>query len=83
MNTVVSDQIRSNEREIAAQLVEAMMDQSPWSDKIDARCALAIAARAIRRGRHLTNKERNENLAVEFDKDGDHKTAELIRRLIP
>jgi hypothetical protein len=48
--------------EHAAMLVEAMMDMTPWKDKMDVRCALAIAATAIRRGRHLTDKEKLDNL---------------------
>ncbi len=50
-------------REECAALVEAMMDQKPWKDQLWSRTALAIAARAIRRGRHLTESERLKNLA--------------------
>lgn len=49
-------------REISATLVEQMIEQRPWKDKRWSRCALAIAARAIRRGRHLTEEEKFENL---------------------
>ncbi len=48
--------------EQCAALVEEMIGQQPWSDKAWARCALAIAARAIRRGSHLTEQEKLENL---------------------
>ena len=46
-----------------AKLVSELMDRSPWREKPDARVALAIAARAIRRGRHLTEAEQMRNLA--------------------
>lgn len=50
-------------REECAAMVEAMMDEKPWKDQLWSRTALAIAARAIRRGRHLTEEERLKNLA--------------------
>lgn len=46
-----------------AKLVEEMIQQQPWADKPDARVALAVAGRAIRRGRHLTEAEKLRNLA--------------------
>lgn len=51
-----------DEMERAAKLVEEMLDQKPWKDRLWSRAALAIAARAIRRGRHLTENEKYENL---------------------
>lgn len=51
------------ERKRCAALVEAMMDEKPWKDQLWSRTALAIAGRAIRRGRHLTEGERLKNLA--------------------
>lgn len=51
------------ERKRCAVLVEAMMDEKPWKDQLWSRTALAIAGRAIRRGRHLTEEERLKNLA--------------------
>lgn len=46
----------------SAALVEAMIDLPPWKDQMWSRGALMMAARAIRRGRHLTDIERVENL---------------------
>lgn len=57
------------QREQCAQLVEAMITERPWSEKLWARGALAIAARAIRRGRHLTGEERAQNLRAIIAKD--------------
>ena len=53
---VTIDQNRS------AEIVEAMLTMPPWCDEMWARGALMVAARAIRRGRHLTDKERIENV---------------------
>lgn len=50
------------QRERCAKLVEEMLTERPWKDKPWARCALATAARAIRRGRHLTESEKLDNL---------------------
>lgn len=50
-------------RKECAKLVEAMIHQAPWKNQQWARGALAIAARAIRRGRHLTDEEKLHNLA--------------------
>jgi hypothetical protein len=49
-------------QEECAKLVESLMDEKPWADKVWSRVALAIAARAIRRGRLLTEREKAENL---------------------
>lgn len=49
-------------QEECAKLVEKLIDEKPWSDQLWARCALTIAARTIRRGRLLTNKEKINNL---------------------
>ena len=46
----------------AARLVRAMIKQAPWKDQMWSRAALIIAARAIDRGRHLTNMEKAKNL---------------------
>lgn len=74
--------------EHAADLVEAMLAEKPWCDQPWARMALAIAARAIRRGRHLTEAEKLNNLADAMDEadrehgdDGFAATAEKIRRV--
>lgn len=74
------------QREHDAKLVEAMIEQSPWSDKPWVRMALAIAARSIRRGRHLTEAEKLRNLAdamaaedIDPEKCGDMKP--IIDRL--
>jgi hypothetical protein len=58
-----------------------MMDQQPWSEIEWARCAIASAARAIRRGRHLTFQEKNENLALAFEQEGDFEIATKIRKM--
>lgn len=69
-------------RERSAKLVEAMITQRPWADHQWARVALAIAASAVRRGRHLTESEKIENLAKSMEEAGDPEgieTAALIR----
>lgn len=58
-------------RERSAKLIEDMIRRRPWSDKADVRMALSIAARAVRRGRHLTEAEQLENLAKSMEEDGD------------
>lgn len=68
-----------NAREECAKIVEAMITQIPWSEKPHTRAALRIAANAVRRGRHLTNAEKIENLAKGFDDEGDHDMARKIR----
>lgn len=50
------------DQEACAKLVDQMMDESPWKDKLWSRCALTTAARAIRRGRHLSAEERLANI---------------------
>lgn len=49
-------------REESADLVAAMIEWAPWKDHMWARGALAIAAQAVRRGRHLTGAEKLANL---------------------
>lgn len=51
------------ERERAAKLVEALITEAPYRNRPWARMALSTAARAIRRGRHLTAAEKVRNLA--------------------
>lgn len=53
----------------AAALVRAMAHQYPWSERPFARAALAIAARAIERGRHLTGPEKLRNLRRALSED--------------
>jgi len=73
------------ERERAAQIVEAMIDEAPHKDHVLVRMALAIAARAIRRGRHLTESEKLANLATAMeDADAENGTtdnAEMAARI--
>jgi hypothetical protein len=57
------------DRDQCAELIEAMIWQAPWCDQPWARMALAIGARAIRRGRYLTEVEKMENLAVAMAED--------------
>lgn len=75
-----ADRVRetsANRREHDAKLVEMMIHEFPWSEQPYARMALAVAARAIRRGRHLTPAERMENLAKAAEADiADCETSE-------
>lgn len=76
---------QETEREHCAQLVDAMMNEKPWCDRLWARAALAIAARAIRRGRHLTASEKLLNLAAGMEdadrEHGDDGFAETVARI--
>ena len=58
---------------------QAMIGQAPWKDRPWARLALSTAARAIWRGRHLTDREKLENLAAAIEDGG--LGAELARRV--
>jgi len=49
-------------REECAKLVEQMLEDPIFSNHARVKCALKIAARAIRRGRHLTPSEKLENV---------------------
>lgn len=64
-------------RELCARLVDAMKDMVPYREQPWARMALAVAARSIRRGRHLTSREQLENLAKSVEEDGDEESARL------
>lgn len=77
-------------REESAKLVEAMIHEAPYKDRPWARVALAIAARAIRRGRHLTDQEKLLNLAdsmegdagdPEDERQANRAAAEALRQL--
>lgn len=52
----------NKQQEKYAIMVEAMLNQKPWCDHLMARGAIIMAARAIRRGRHLTATEKIDNL---------------------
>lgn len=52
----------SIEQEQCAALVDEMIHMTPWKDELWSRGALMMAARAIRRGRHLTSDEQVANL---------------------
>lgn len=67
------------QQEYDAALVHDLMDKKPYKDQPWARMALAVASRAILRGRHLTEAEQGENLAKAFDEEGDHEIAARIR----
>lgn len=56
-------------REASAKLVEHLMDTYEMRDKPERRVCLAIAARAIRRGRLLTEAEKLRNLADAMEAD--------------
>ncbi len=86
MNTVDA----STER--AIKLVQALMNEKPWCDQQWARCALAIAASAIQRGRLWSEDEKLENLAKAMEEDDpewsteerkeNHDTAARLRSMI-
>lgn len=73
------------DQEQCAQLVEKMIKQKPYRDQVWARMALAVAARAIRRGRHLTERERLLNLAQSMEdadkEDGTNEMARTVAKL--
>lgn len=77
------EQWRTMESGKAAALCEALMEQTPYNKQPWARVALAIAARAIRRGRHLTPTEQLENMAKAFEEEGSPEIAEKIRGRVP
>ena len=62
MSIRIAGQLVKETREECAQLVEAMLQTTPWKDQMWSRGALMIAARAIRRGRHFTNAEKLAHL---------------------
>lgn len=64
-----------------ARLVEEMINQKPWSDHPHTRMALAVAARTIKRGRHLTDAEKVENLAKAMEEDGSSEAIALAERM--
>lgn len=53
------------ERDRLAGLVEDFLERRSWSP--EARIALCLAARTVRRGRHLSNVEQLNNLAAALD----------------
>lgn len=64
-----------------ADLVEGMIKESPYDRWPQSRMALAIAANAVRRGRHLTSEEKMRNLVDAMEEDGplpDHVRAGLL-----
>lgn len=69
----------ANQREKSARLIEEMIDQRIGKKRPDVRMALAIAASAVRRGRHLTEGEQLENLAKGFE-ETDPEWANEFRR---
>lgn len=71
------------ERDANANLLMALMEEKPWKEKQWARCALAIGARAIKRGRLLTDREKLENLAKAFEDGGDKDNAAALRKAGP
>jgi hypothetical protein len=60
--------------EECAALIDTMLSEAPWKDQMWARGALMIAARAIRRGRHLTASEKLENAFNWIEGGGDDLT---------
>lgn len=57
-------------REKCAQLVDEMLKEPAFASHARTRLALMIAARAIRRGRHLTPEEKFENI-VRWCEEGE------------
>jgi predicted nucleic acid-binding protein len=69
-----------NERD--AGLLETLAKEKPWCDQPWARMALAIGARAIRRGRLLTDKEKLLNLAASMEsEDVDPEMREVAAKI--
>lgn len=69
-------------QEQCAKLLDDMLKERPWNEKPWARCALSIAARAIRRGRLLTDQEKMLNLAAAMEEEGDTEVADKIRQMV-
>lgn len=67
------------QRDYDAGIVRALAKQEPYSKQPWARMALFTAARAIDRGRLLTDAEKMENLAAAFEVEGGHEVAAMIR----
>ncbi len=59
---VIVDLMTEHDRNHYYKLVVSMVDWPQFNDKPWVRVALAIAAKAILRGRHLTDEERLQNL---------------------
>lgn len=70
------------EKDRLARLVVEMLDHQPRSiyGKPDVRVALACAASAVRRGRHLTHREQLLNLAKGMEEPVEGETPEEIAR---
>lgn len=71
--------IEEETQEKCAKLLDTMLHETPWKDQQWARCALTIAARAIRRGRHLTASEKMANLATAFEEENMSEAAAKLR----
>jgi hypothetical protein len=61
-------------QEECAALIDTMLTEAPWKDQMWARGALMIAARAIRRGRHLSASEKLDNAFKWIEGGGDDVT---------
>jgi hypothetical protein len=69
-----------SEREQCAKLIQEMIEQPIWAARPWARMALAVAATTIRRGRHLTEAEKINNLADSMaEADAENGTNESAR----
>lgn len=66
------------QREASAQLIEAMLEHEPRAvyGSRHIRLALTMAARAVRRGRHLTAREQLINLACNLEMPIENETDE-------
>lgn len=73
---------RGNAAEQSAKLLDALAKEKPWCDEPWGRMALAIGARAIRRGRLLTDKEKLLNLADAMEaEDVDPEMREVADKI--
>lgn len=76
------DRYERGVRERCAKLIDAMLDEEPYKDQPWARVALGIAARAVRRGRHLTSREKLQNLAASMEEaDRENGTTENAKAI--
>jgi hypothetical protein len=85
MQSVASDALLSaaatidQQKEFYAKLVEQMINEKPWCEKVWARASLATAARAIRRGRHLSGSEKLANLKAALIEEAEPPYGPMCR----
>lgn len=64
-------ELLKNEREDRAKLIDDMLKEPGWANHPRSRLALTVAARTIRRGRHLSSMEKWENIKAFCEESGD------------